>query len=100
MKTRHAAPSGEHARRRFLSLAAGTAAVPAAPRGAWMLFTMIACLCAVANCFAGEPTKQIIPDFAPDSRTGWVLDRSFGVDDLLPPPTGGPGPVTFGHLEQ
>ena len=24
-----------------------------------------------------------------------MLDRSVGVDDLLPPPTGGPGPVTF-----
>jgi hypothetical protein len=24
-----------------------------------------------------------------------VLDHAFGVDDLLPPPTGGPGPVTF-----
>jgi hypothetical protein len=57
---------------------------------------MIACLCAAANSFAaGEPTKQITPDFAPNNKTGWVLDRSFGVDDLLPPPTGGPGPVTF-----
>jgi hypothetical protein len=31
------------------------------------------------------------PDFAPTDETGWVLDRTFGVDDLLPPPTGGPG---------
>jgi len=79
----------------FRGLAAGVTTVPAVPRGAWMLFTMIACLGAVGNCFAGESAKQVIPDFAPDSRTGWVLDRSFGVDDLLPPPTGGPGPVTF-----
>ena len=39
--------------------------------------------------------NQVIPDFAPTAKTGWALDRSFGVDDLLPPPTGGPGPVTF-----
>jgi len=38
--------------------------------------------------------KQVIPDFAPTDKTGWVLDRKFGVDDLVPPPTGGPGPVT------
>jgi hypothetical protein len=44
---------------------------------------------------AEEVKKQVIPDFAPTVTTGWVLDRSFGVDDLLPPPTGGPGPVTF-----
>jgi hypothetical protein len=37
------------------------------------------------------------PDFAPTDETGWVLDRTFGVDDLLPPPAGGPGPVTFDH---
>ena len=83
-------------RRRFLYLASGAAAVLPVSHTAWVLFfTMIAGLCTVANCFATEPTKQIIPDFAPDNRTGWVLDRSFGVDDLLPPPTGGPGPVTF-----
>jgi hypothetical protein len=41
------------------------------------------------------PKNQVSPDFAPAANTGWVLDRSFGVDDLLPPPTGGPGPVTF-----
>ncbi len=35
------------------------------------------------------------PVFAFTDKTGWVLDRSFGVDDLLPPPGGGPGPVTF-----
>ena len=79
-----------------LDLAAGAAAVPAVSRGAWALFTIIGCLCAVANCVvAGETANQIIPDFAPNNRTGWVLDRSFGVDDLLRPPTGGPSPVTF-----
>jgi len=44
---------------------------------------------------ADGPKDQVIPEFAPTANTGWVLDRSFGVDDLLPPPTGGPGPVTF-----
>ena len=40
-------------------------------------------------------TNQVIPDFATTDKTGWVLDRAFGVDDLLPSPAGGPGPVTF-----
>src|SRR2546421_8552919 len=44
---------------------------------------------------ADGPKNQVIPDFASTANTGWVLDRSLGVDDLLPPPTGGPGPVTF-----
>ena len=51
---------------------------------------------AAAGALAADVLKdQVIPDFAPTAKTGWVLDRSFGVDDLLPPPTGGPGPVTF-----
>jgi hypothetical protein len=49
----------------------------------------------VAALAADVLQDQVIPDFAPTAKTGWVLDRSFGVDDLLPPPTGGPGPVTF-----
>jgi hypothetical protein len=36
-----------------------------------------------------------IPIFATDDRTGWQLDRTFGVDDLIALPGGGPGPVTF-----
>src|SRR5215831_10033014 len=36
-----------------------------------------------------------IPNFATDDRTGWQLDRTFGVDDLIAPPGGGPGPITF-----
>src|SRR5437870_13074137 len=51
---------------------------------------------AAAGALAADVLKdQVIPDFAPTAKTGWALDRSFGVDDLLPPPTGGPGPVTF-----
>jgi hypothetical protein len=53
-------------------------------------------LCAVGAAVAAEGVKkQVIPNFTPAANTGWVLDRAFGVDDLLPPPTGGPGPVTF-----
>jgi hypothetical protein len=39
--------------------------------------------------------NSAIPMFAMDDRTGWQLDRTFGVDDLLAPPEGGPGPITF-----
>ena len=39
--------------------------------------------------------NSAIPLFAPNDRTGWQLDRTFGVDDLLAVPGGGPGPVTF-----
>jgi hypothetical protein len=53
-------------------------------------------LCAAGGALAADgPKNQVIPDFAPTYLTGWVLDRAVGVDDLLPPPTGGPGPVTF-----
>jgi hypothetical protein len=31
----------------------------------------------------------VIPDFAPIYLTGWVLDRTVGVNDLLPPPFNG-----------
>ena len=39
--------------------------------------------------------NSAIPIFANDDRTGWQLDRTFGVDDLIAPPGGGPGPITF-----
>ena len=39
--------------------------------------------------------NSAIPIFATDDRTGWQLDRSFGVDDLIAVPGGGPGPITF-----
>src|SRR6266704_2243789 len=45
---------------------------------------------AAAGALAADVLKdQVIPDFASTAKTGWVLDRSFGVDDLLPPPTEG-----------
>jgi hypothetical protein len=56
----------------------------------------MAVLAAAGGAFAAEGEKnQVIPDFAPTAWTGWVLDHAAGVDDLLPPPSGGPGPVTF-----
>jgi hypothetical protein len=59
------------------------------------------CLVAGVLCTAGGASaadwlkNQVVPNFAPTANTGWVLDHAVGVDDLLPPPTGGPGPVTF-----
>jgi hypothetical protein len=39
--------------------------------------------------------NSAIPIFAADDSTGWQLDRTFGVDDLIAVPGGGPGPITF-----
>jgi hypothetical protein len=52
-------------------------------------------LCAAGGALAADGKNQVIPNFATTDKTGWVLDHEMGVDDLLPPPTGGPGPVTF-----
>jgi len=58
------------------------------------------CLLAGVLCTAGGAVaadgvkKQVIPDFATTDKTSWLLDHTFGVDDLLPPPAGGPGPIT------
>jgi len=52
-------------------------------------------VCAAAAAFAADAKDEHIPIFATTPNTGWVLDHSFGVDDLLPSPGGGPGPVTF-----
>jgi hypothetical protein len=52
-------------------------------------------LCAAGGALAADGAKPRIPVFAFTPNTGWVLDHAFGVDDLLPPPGGGPGPVTF-----
>jgi len=48
----------------------------------------------IANRGDAAPANEgnAFPDFAADSSTSWVLDRT--VDDLLAPSTG-PGPITF-----
>src|SRR4029077_8850063 len=38
--------------------------------------------------------KAAIPNFATDSGTGWRIDRTVGVDDLLAEPGGGQKPIT------
>jgi hypothetical protein len=42
--------------------------------------------------------ETVVPDFAPDSRTGWIAGDRDSVtpvgQDFLPPPSG-PGPITF-----
>jgi hypothetical protein len=43
---------------------------------------------------AADDAKDKVPNFAPTDMTGWVLDRR-AVDDLLAPPEGGPGPITW-----
>jgi hypothetical protein len=57
---------------------------------------VLACLlCAAGGALAAdEMKKQVIPNFATTDKTSWLLDHTFGVDDLLPPPAGGPGPIT------
>ena len=53
-------------------------------------------LCAAGAALAADGAKnQAIPNFAKTTNTGWVLDRAIGPDDLIAPPGGGPGPVTF-----
>ena len=56
---------------------------------------LLACLlCETRGALAADGVKkQVIPDFATTDKTRWLLDHTFGVDDLLPPPAGGPGPI-------
>jgi len=52
-------------------------------------------LCTAGGALAADGVKkQVIPDFATTDKASWLLDHTFGVDDLLPPPAGGPGPIT------
>jgi hypothetical protein len=46
-----------------------------------------------AGLAADAAGNSAIPIFATDDRTGWQLDRTFGVDDLIALPGGGPGPL-------
>jgi hypothetical protein len=59
-----------------------------------MLGTSAIALISMLNATDAAPadTSRAIPDFAADSSTAWVLDRT--VDDLLAPPSGA-GPITF-----
>ena len=60
------------------------------------LVTIVVAFGAAGAALAADSgNAQRVPNFAFDASTGWVLDRSFGVDDLLAPPGGGPGPVAF-----
>ena len=60
------------------------------------LTCLMAVLATTGTGLAADAVRNsAIPMFATDDRTGWQLDRTFGVDDLIAPPEGGPGPVTF-----
>jgi hypothetical protein len=60
------------------------------------IFLLAAAFATAGAALAADNARnQKIPNFAFTANTGWVLDHAFGVDDLLPPPEGGPGPVTF-----
>jgi hypothetical protein len=60
----------------------------------------LSCLMVIASAWgtalaADAVRNPAIPVFATDDRTGWQLDRTFSVDDVVAVPGGGPGPVTF-----
>jgi hypothetical protein len=60
------------------------------------LTCLMAVLATTGTGLAADAVRNTaIPMFAMDDRTGWQLDRTFGVDDLIAPPEGGPGPITF-----
>jgi len=57
---------------------------------------LAAALCVAGAALAADGAKdRKVPIFATGPNTGWVLDRAIGPDDLIAPPEGGPGPVTF-----
>src|SRR5258706_15835906 len=49
---------------------------------------------ATGTALAADGGKTI-PIFMYTDKTAWQLDRTLGPDDLLAPPGGGPGPVTY-----
>src|SRR5689334_12483820 len=53
-----------------------------------------AAILVAGTALAADGGKKI-PIFMYTDKTGWQLDRSLGPDDLLAPPGGGPGPVTY-----
>src|SRR5438874_45459 len=54
----------------------------------------VACALFAGTALAADGAAKI-PIFAYTDKTAWQLDRSMGPDDLLAPPGGGPGPVTY-----
>src|ERR1700674_3157778 len=59
------------------------------------LICFVALISATGAALAADAGgKAAIPNFAPDSGTGWRIDRTVGVDDLLAEPGGGPKPIT------
>src|SRR6185295_308140 len=60
------------------------------------LICFVAIISATGAALAADAGgKAAIPNFATDAGTGWRIDRTVGVDDLLAAPGGGPGPITF-----
>ena len=60
------------------------------------LICFVAIISATGAALAADAGgKAAIPNFATDVGTGWRIDRTVGVDDLLAAPGGGPGPITF-----
>ena len=55
----------------------------------------VACTILAAGTALAADGEKKIPLFMYTDKTGWQLDRSLGPDDLLAPPGGGPGPVTY-----
>ena len=57
----------------------------------------VSCLVLAAGTALAADGAPDYPVFAYTANTGWVIDRRFGIDDLLPPRDGygGAGPVTF-----
>ena len=59
------------------------------------LICFVAIISATGAALAADAGgKAAIPNFATDGGTGWRIDRTVGVDDLLAAPGGGPGPIT------
>lgn len=55
----------------------------------------VTCMILAAGTALAADGEQKIPLFMYTDKTAWQLDRTLGPDDLLAPPGGGPGPVTY-----